>query len=409
LTWLQPLPTLTASNMSASARLHAPPPAAARSAASRPANGVPSVPWWQPLREELLGPDSDQHPGIKRLLLTAPVYAFGCALLALSAVLGLVPAWQVAVQTAFSVLGLLVFYVLLRSGATARLPDPALTLPQVLFGTASIALSYGMTELTRGAALQLLCLALVFDMQRLEARQVRLVAGGTVLILGLMLAVMGWLAPEGLDLPREALNIAMAVVMLPVLSIVAREVRRIRVRQLEQKTQLTATLRQLHKLSTRDSLTDLYNRRHMMHLLEREMKRQARKGGVFSVAILDIDHFKRVNDQHGHAVGDAVLRDFSKRIRRAIRECDVVARWGGEEFLVLMPGTGRPQALLALERMRAKVVKHDWSQHAPGLTVRFSAGVAQHNGAELIHRTLEQADLALYQAKSAGRDRAVGI
>ena len=139
------------------------------------------------------------------------------------------------------------------------------------------------------------------------------------------------------------------------------------------------------------------------------MKRQSRKGGVFSVAILDIDHFKRINDRHGHAVGDAVLRDFSKRLRRAIRECDVVARWGGEEFLVLMPGTGRPQALLALERMRAKVVKHDWSQHAPGLAVRFSAGVAQHTGAELLNRTLEQADLALYQAKSAGRDRAVGI
>ena len=365
--------------------------------------------WWPEARAHLLGPDPNLHPGIKRLLLTAAVYAFACTLLAVSAALGLVPGWQVAVQTTVSVLGLLIFYGLLRSGVTAHWPDPALILPQVLFGTGSIALSYGMTELTRGAALQLLCLMLVFDMQRLEARQVRWVGLGTVLVLGLMLTVMGWWAPQGFDLRREAQNIAMAVVMLPVLSIVAREVRQIRVRQLQQKETLAATLRQLHKLSTRDSLTDLYNRRHMMQMLEREVKRQSRKGGVFSVAILDIDHFKRVNDRHGHAVGDAVLRDFSKRIRRAIRECDVVARWGGEEFLVLMPGTGRPQALLALERMRAKVVKHDWSQHAPGLAVRFSAGVAQHTGAELLNRTLEQADLALYQAKSAGRDRAVGI
>jgi len=365
--------------------------------------------WWPAARTQLLGPDPGLHTGIRRLLLTAAIYAFACALLGVAAMLGLVPAWQVAVQTSVSVLGLLVFYGLLRSGATANWADPALILPQVLFGAGSIALSYGMTELTRGAALQLLCLVLVFDMQRLEARQVRLVGVGTVLILGLMLAVMGWWSPQGLDLRREALNIAMAVVMLPVLSIVAREVRQIRVRQLQQKETLAATLRQLHKLSTRDSLTDLYNRRHMMQMLEREVKRQSRKGGVFSVAILDIDHFKRINDRLGHAVGDAVLRDFSKRLRRAIRECDVVARWGGEEFLVLMPGTGRPQALLALERMRAKVVKHDWSQHAPGLAVRFSAGVAQHTGAELLNRTLEQADLALYQAKSAGRDRAVGI
>lgn len=361
------------------------------------------------LRELLLGRDAAQRQSVKRLLLTIQVYAFGCALLAFSSRLGLIPAWQVTVQTAFSALGLSTFYVLIRSGFTTRFKDPALTLPQVLFGVCSIALSYAMTELTRGAALQLLCLALVFDMQRLEAKQVRLVSVGAVLILGAMLLGMQLWAPEALDMRKEALNIAMASVMLPVLSIVAREVRGIRVRQLNQKSALATTLQQLHKLSTRDSLTDLYNRRHMMSMLAREMKRQQRKGGVFSVAILDIDYFKHINDTHGHAAGDAVLRDFSRRIRRVIRESDVVARWGGEEFLVMMPGTGRMQALIALSRMRAKVAKHDWNKIAPGLTVRFSAGVTQHAGSDDLTHTLEQADRALYQAKAEGRDRAVGI
>ncbi len=361
------------------------------------------------LREWLLGNEPRQRQSVKRLLLTTQVYVFGCALLALSSKLGLIPAWQVAVQSGFSAVGLLTFYALIRSGFTARLKDPTLTLPQVLFGICSIALSYGMTELTRGAALQLLCLALVFDMQRLEAHQVRLVSMGAVLILAVMLCGMLLWAPEGLDLRKEMLNIAMASVMLPVLSIVAREVRGIRVRQLKQKADLAATLQQLHKLSTRDSLTDLYNRRHMMNMLEREMKRQKRKGGVFSVAILDIDHFKRINDTYGHAVGDAVLHDFSKRIRRVIRESDVVARWGGEEFLILMPQTGRAHALAALSRMRDKVAKHDWNKIAPGLSVRFSAGVTQHTGNDSLNHTLELADQALYRAKAEGRDRAVDL
>ncbi len=361
------------------------------------------------LREWVLGNEPSQRQSVKRLLLTTQVYAFGCALLALSSKLGLMPAWQVAVQSGVSAVGLLTFYVLIRSGFAARLKDPTLTMPQVLFGICSIALSYAMTELTRGAALQLLCLALVFDMQRLEARQVRLVAFGAVLILAAMLCGMLLWAPEGLDVRKETLNIAMATVMLPVLSIVAREVRGIRVRQLQQKADLAATLQQLHKLSTRDTLTDLYNRRHMMHMLEREMKRQKRKGGMFSVAILDIDHFKRINDTYGHAVGDAVLRDFSRRIRRVIRESDVVARWGGEEFLVLMPHTGRAHALAALSRMRDKVAKHDWNKIAPGLSVCFSAGITQHAIDDNLGRTLERADHALYQAKSDGRDRAVDL
>jgi len=158
---------------------------------------------------------------------------------------------------------------------------------------------------------------------------------------------------------------------------------------------------ELERLATTDALTGLPNRRLFEDALHREVERSRRTGEQFSLVILDVDHFKRVNDQHGHDAGDAVLWHFGCELAGAARDADLPARFGGEEFVVLMSGCDERAALAAADRLRRAAVAGD----AP-LPISASAGVATfgvhaHDGAALF----AAADAALYDAKRGGRDR----
>jgi len=124
------------------------------------------------------------------------------------------------------------------------------------------------------------------------------------------------------------------------------------------------------------------------------------------VLMIDIDHFKLVNDRYGHAVGDAVLREIAAVLTRSVRAMDVVARWGGEEFLVALPGGTGAQGADAAVRVCRRVRDHPWHRLAPGLSLTVSAGVSSGTAAEL-DAVLHRADTALYAAKDSGRDRAL--
>lgn len=164
-------------------------------------------------------------------------------------------------------------------------------------------------------------------------------------------------------------------------------------------------LSELRTLSEHDALTGAVNRRHMMDLLNEELKRQRRAHRPFSVAMVDIDFFKRVNDGHGHAVGDLVLKKLVAMTRETLRETDVIARWGGEEFLVLLPLLPAAAAAELVDKLRQRIELHDWTQYAAGLRVTFSSGVAEHTLSVSLEQTIERADGALYRAKEHGRNR----
>jgi diguanylate cyclase (GGDEF)-like protein len=125
------------------------------------------------------------------------------------------------------------------------------------------------------------------------------------------------------------------------------------------------------------------------------------------IALIDIDHFKRVNDSHGHAVGDAVLRAFADAARTALRARDVLARWGGEEFLLMLPDTEPAEAMQVLRRVAEQVAAVRVSAPGAELRVTFSGGVAARVGDEPFTDTITRADRAMYEAKSQGRDRIV--
>jgi len=157
-----------------------------------------------------------------------------------------------------------------------------------------------------------------------------------------------------------------------------------------------------------DPLTGCYTRGYLLARMEEEIFRGRRDGSVFSLIMADLDHFKRVNDTHGHLVGDHVLREFGTVLRAGFRRHDVVARYGGEEFAVLMPGTEQAAALAAAERVRKAWLAFPLVVPGTGekLRVSFSAGVVQADrNVPDLDAALQAADRALYAAKAAGRDR----
>ncbi len=160
------------------------------------------------------------------------------------------------------------------------------------------------------------------------------------------------------------------------------------------------------RLSVTDALTGVGNLRHMWNTLSHEAERAQRFGGEFSVLMLDLDHFKQVNDTLGHEFGDAVLREFAARLRSCLRELDTVTRYGGEEFVLVLPGTGLEGASTAAERVVQAVRARAFGYNGVQRQVTVSAGVASFPlHARVAEDLLRCADHALYAAKAAGRDR----
>jgi len=159
--------------------------------------------------------------------------------------------------------------------------------------------------------------------------------------------------------------------------------------------------------ATHDALTVIWNRRALLDLLQRELERASRSGGATGLLMLDLDHFKQVNDTYGHLAGDDVLREVAARIMQVIRSYDLVGRHGGEEFLVVLPGCDQSQALQSAERIRATIEAKPVIVDDSTIRVTVSIGATSAVSCTSEKDLLAIADTALYQAKDAGRNRAV--
>ena len=169
--------------------------------------------------------------------------------------------------------------------------------------------------------------------------------------------------------------------------------------------QLFAAHLRLTESAMTDALTGLPNRRAMDAQLRAVQARSRRHGGAWSVLMADLDHFKRVNDTWGHAVGDEVLVQLAQRLRDAVRTEDFVARWGGEEFLVLLQDTDAATARRVAEKIRVGVGGQPFATSAGELPVTLSLGVAETHGEARVEDVVHRADQALYEAKRGGRNR----
>lgn len=164
---------------------------------------------------------------------------------------------------------------------------------------------------------------------------------------------------------------------------------------------------ELEHLATRDQLTGLYNRRYVDGYLDGRIEEFTRYGRGFGIAMIDLDHFKRINDQFSHEVGDEVLKRVARTFRDRCRETDVVARYGGEEFLLCFPEAGVREVADICEQLRLAVAATDWSDLGAGIEVSISAGVTEMRAGYTRSSLVNAADRRLYEAKNSGRNRIV--
>ena len=264
-----------------------------------------------------------------------------------------------------------------------------------------------------------LLLLLLLSMQALNEVAMRVLIAIEERRMPLDFSVFGFLVEAGAGLGGilvavvfNRMEMPVVVLLLAVLSLgmlTLTELARIRARleQLvsERTLKLQQKTRELQRIATHDPLTGLHNRRYADDYLEERMAEFSRYGRNFSVALVDLDNFKRINDEHSHEAGDDVLRAVSEVLAGLCRDSDMVARYGGEEFLLCFLQADLAAAREACEKMRIAIEEKAWDGLAPGAGVTLSAGVAQMRHGLDRRALLRNADRALYEAKSAGRNQ----
>jgi diguanylate cyclase (GGDEF)-like protein len=356
----------------------------------------------------LLASDSPKRRTRLQHWLIASVVYFGIALLLAA---GVQQGWMrpvaLAGWCAFVGLVLAVGYAALRSGWSERFADPSLTMWQLSMGVIAVNWGYLICGPMRTSALFPLMVVFIFAAFSLRFRQIGWVTLFALACLAAAVAIRQllphWFAQEDAAAPLlvDVNNLLMIVVVLPAFALVAARLSALRKKLHHQRAALAEALVSVERLAISDELTGLPNRRAILNALTTSITHARRGIMPVTIAMIDLDNFKQVNDTLGHATGDRVLRGFADVAKRLLRDGDLLGRWGGEEFLLVLPGAMPANAQPVLARIQAAVR----DALLDGRPVTFSAGVAAHRGTESVEALIARADAALYVAKNAGRDR----
>jgi diguanylate cyclase (GGDEF)-like protein len=305
-----------------------------------------------------------------------------------------------------SMAGALTLFGLVHTGWSERLSrEPSLSLPQMVYAQACTVWAYALAGPARGALLCLMPLILSYGVFALNGRTVQRLTALGIAMLGAGVAGLAWWDPAAHPWRLELAHWVFSAVAMASVSVLGRRLGRMRQRLRRQKADLSEALMHIQALAMRDSLTGLLNRRAMLDELRAEARRAERSGQAMSLALVDMDHFKAINDSQSHGVGDRVLQRFAEVARQEMRDTDRLARWGGEEFLLLLPQATQVQAAATLERIRLRLVQQPVEGASPDLVVTFSAGVARCTRDADVEAVVDLADMAMYRAKTGGRNR----
>ena len=370
--------------------------------------------------------DAKQALRIRRFLMAALSYVLWVGLTAYCYQLGLVQVSPRGFWIAVALTGVcnLMFYALLRSGLNRYWPDPSLTLPQMVVATVWVMLLMALAPKVRGMLLMLYAVVFLFGVFRLRRSEYLGLTALVIVSYGLVVLRDVYRQGSGIPLPLEALQFVVLSTTLIWLAFFGSYVGKLRETVARRNSELAAALSKNRRLAVHDDLTGTYNRRHIMQILEQEQLRAQRTGRGFTLCLMDLDHFKSVNDRYGHLAGDEVLRQFAMLVLREIRTLDRVGRdgpdvghwgdenfgrFGGEEFMLVMPETDLNGAYVCIERIRRKVADTPLQVEGSNLALTVSCGLAAYRPGEDLRATLARADQALYQAKDAGRDRVKSV
>jgi diguanylate cyclase (GGDEF)-like protein len=339
------------------------------------------------------------------LLVQVVSYSLGASDLLLFAYAGTT---SINVASAFWVGGLLLigfFFVLSETGFNDRFDDHYLTVFQV---GSHLALQLGFLVAVPQvgfAFISVLFLVFAFGALRMTSRQAAItwtfVSAGLVAVF--LFSDLQVSMPVSSRLERAAAMLCFVLVIgqCAFLGLFGSTLRKTLYRR---SLELKDAYRRIEELAELDELTGAFNRRSIMRMLEEQIGRSGRDNAPCSIALIDLDLFKRINDAHGHPTGDEVLRTFAITMFANIRTIDKFGRYGGEEFLLVLPNTAEDAAFQMLDRLRVIIAELDWSAFAPGMRVTISAGVATLRANENSDSFLARADSALYASKARGRN-----
>jgi diguanylate cyclase (GGDEF)-like protein len=319
---------------------------------------------------------------------------------------GTIPTTIAAAYAACGLASVAGYLALSETGITERFKDHYFVAPQL---TVSLAIMLGFTYIAPEVGVVFLCAMLVVvNFGSLRSSLLQTVIVWTATALGL-----AWLflfTDEPISMPHSTHLERFATMSLFVLTIgrcmsLGMFSSSLRETLYKSGLKLRDAYKRIEELAELDELTGVLNRRCIMRLLDDQITRAHRVNSPCSVGLIDLDWFKRINDTYGHPTGDEVLRTFAITVYANIRNVDMFGRYGGEEFLLVLPNTANEAAASIVDRLRAIVADLDWSAFSPDMRVTFSAGVATLEPDETADTFLARADNALYTAKAQGRNR----
>ncbi|EAR20565.1 GGDEF domain-containing protein [Nitrococcus mobilis] len=346
--------------------------------------------------------DRNQALRVKRFLMAGLVYAVIIGLLALYVLQGFMDFrnWLLTIAAIFAVNSIV--FLILRSGRNERWHDPSLTGFQMVAACLLMTLTLIEVNTGRGALLLLYVVLLLFGVFRLRTRQFMALGLFALLCYGGVIAFVYYRHPESTDLPVELLQWLAFAVLVPCGGFFAGYVGRLRQQMREYQVALQQAREKAHDLAVYDELTGVNNRRNILCLLEQERVRSDRLGLPFSVCMLDLDEFGRVNQQFGYSAGDQVLCQVAHGLTRVLRAVDELGRYSGEEFLIIMPDTQEVAAAEQAERLREQVENCRFKGLDPSLRLTPSIGVSDYQPGEGLWAVIGRARWAADKAFARG-------
>jgi len=333
-------------------------------------------------------------------------YAIGAAVLMIYASAGTI---TVVIPSAFFLSGVTligVFVILSETHLNDRFEDHYLTVFQV-GGHVAVQLGFVLAAPQIGYAF-LNVLFLIFGVAALRMTSRQATIAWALTALGIAPIFLLTRIPIGMPVATATERLAAALCFILTIgqcAFVGLYGDSLRKKLYKRGAELSEAYKRIEELAELDELTGSFNRRCIMRMLDDEIDRAHRIGTPCSIALIDLDWFKRINDAYGHPTGDEVLRTFAITVFANIRSIDRFGRYGGEEFLLVLPDTPSDGAAPMIDRLRAIIADLDWSAFSPGLRVTMSAGLATLKSDETPDTFLARADRALYAAKARGRNR----
>ncbi len=333
------------------------------------------------------------------------VHLFACSLVLSIGHMELAPVEFLGLAS-LSLAGFLAIALLITFEWNLTLEDPDMSLPQLLWAVSVVIVTSHFVADLKAVVVLLGLTMVVFGVSRLDRRERTAFIVYSVCLYGVSVALLSQSAHMAW-MTEIVIMIAFAVVLVfgPLLH--QFELSMLENVLVDKNRELTAALARISELAVKDELTGVYNRRHLMGFIAHQKALADRGGHQFTLCFVDLDFFKRVNDRFGHGTGDHVLKCFAEIAESVLREVDCIGRIGGEEFLLVLVGSSEQDALIAAERLAARLRDMVVSMNEPQYRITASMGITEYRPVELIEAAVERADKALYDAKRTGRNKLV--